>query len=206
MDEPLFSMAESALEQQNVLPGPDEISYYVLEKDRKIYMETEVNEEVLRIQRMILRWNMEDKGKPAEERKPIWLYLMSWGGDISYMWTLIDTIEASTTPVYTVNMNMCGSAAALLFLAGSKRFMMKNAKVIFHEGSASVSGDAVKVLDATKSYDQELKRMKNYIVEHTQIPRATVNKKKYNDWEIDAEYCLKNGVCNTIVNSLDEVI
>ena len=94
------------------------------------------------IVRMILRWNMEDAGTPPESRKPIWLYIESIGGNAIYMWTLIDAIFASVTPVYTVNMGLAASAAGLIFMAGSKRFMMPRAKVMIHEGSASFEGDA----------------------------------------------------------------
>jgi len=88
------------------------------------------------------------------------------------MWALIDAIETSATPVYTYNLSVCGSAAALIFMAGHRRFMSKRAKVIVHEGSASLAGDAVKVMDASDSYRRELKRMKEYILERTNISKA----------------------------------
>lgn len=193
-------------EQASMLPDPDELSYYILEKERKIYLDFDIDDNVLTIQRMIMRWNMEDKGKKEEDRKPIWIYIMSYGGHLDYMWSLIDAIEASATPVYTVNIGVCCSAAALLFIAGKRRYMTKNGKVVIHEGSASVAGDAVKVLDASDSYKKELKKMKDYIADNTKIPRATINKKKNNDWELDADYCLENGVCTCIVSNLEEVI
>ena len=84
--------------------------------------------------------------------------------------------------------------------------MMKRAKVVIHEGSAQMAGDSTKVLDASDSYRKELKRMKDYILEKTKIPRATLMKKRNNDWELDSDYCLENGVCDTVIKSIDEVI
>lgn len=188
------------------LPVPDLVSYYVLENDRKLYLDTEVDNNVLNIQRMILRWNMEDADKPVEERKPIRLYIFSPGGDVDMMWSLIDTIEASETPVHTVNMGVAASAAGLIFLSGHKRFMLRRSRVVIHEGSARMSGDAVKVMDAGESYKKMLKQMKDYILSRTKITAAALNKQKCHDWELDADYCLEHGVCEAVVGSLKEVI
>ena len=186
-------------------PLPDEISYYRLEKERIIYLESNVDEDVMQMERLILRWNMEDVGIPAEQRKPIRLLIHSYGGDLDYMWGLIDAIETSATPVYTVNVGRACSAASLIFMAGKKRLMMPRSSVLIHEGSASMSGDATKVLDATDSYRKELKKMKEYIEARTSIPAKLLNKKRNNDWEIDAAFCLENGVCDVIVRSIEEV-
>ncbi len=190
----------------NRLPNPDLISYYTLEKERKVYLDTEVCPDVLTIQRLIFRWNMEDKDKAVEDRTPIRVYVMSYGGDLDYMWSLVDTIMLSKTPVITINVGVAASAASIIFIAGHHRLMMPNAKVIIHEGSAQLAGDAVKVMDATDSYRKELKRMKDFILEHTKIPQATLNRRKNNDWTIDAKYCLENGVCEKIVESLDDIL
>ena len=188
------------------LPNPDDISYYILEKERKLYLDFDVDEDLLAIQRMILRWNIEDKGKPAEERKPIWLYIMSYGGQLDYMFMLIDTIEMSSTPVYTVDIGQCASAAALIFMAGKKRFMCKSATVLIHEGSATMGGDAIKVQDQADNYKKALKQMKDFILAHTHIPKAQLMKRRANDWELDAAYCLENGVCDAVISNIEEII
>lgn len=189
-----------------VMPNPDEISHYKLEKERKYYLDDVVDGSLMGLHRMILRWNMEDVGKKLEDRKPIWIFIMSPGGEVDIMWALLDMIGASKTPIYTVNVGTAASAASLIFIAGHKRFMMPNARVIIHEGSAQFGGDAVKVMDASESYKKELKRMKNYILERTSIQPAQLNRKRNNDWELDAQFCIENGVCDKIVESIEEVI
>lgn len=190
------------------LPDPDLVSYYALESERKLYLDDDIGPANMEIQRMITRWSMEDlkAGKTRETAQPIWLYVMSYGGDLDYMWTIIDTIKTSIAPVYTVNLGAAGSAASLIFVAGAKRFMMPHAKVVIHEGSAQLQGDAIKVQDAADSYKIELKRMKEFILENTQIPRAQLMKKRANDWTLDAKYCLENGVCDTVISSMAEII
>ncbi len=188
------------------LPDPDQVSYYVLESERKIYLDGDVDPSLLALQRLILRWNMEDRGKAPEERKPIGIYIFSYGGDVDVMWSVIDTIEASATPVYTFNMGVAASAACLIFLSGHRRFMMKRAKIVIHEGSARMSGDSTKVLDASESYKKVIRQMKDYILSRTKITPATLNRQKSHDWELDTEYCLAHGVCDQVVSGIDDLI
>lgn len=190
----------------NGLPDPELLTYYILEKDRKIYLDGDVDDYMLLLQQLILRWNMEDKDIDPKDRKPIMIYIMSDGGYLDYMWMLIDAINSSKTPVYTVNIGKASSAASLIFFSGHKRFMTPHAKIVVHEGSAQIGGDATKVMDATESYKKELKAMKEYILSKTKIEKAQLMKKRANDWELSAEFCLANGACEAIIESIDEII
>ncbi len=189
-----------------VLPDPSVVSYYVFENERKIFLETEVCSITMEIIKLILRWNMQDKGIPVEQRKPITLYIMSGGGSLDYMWSLVDVMLASSTPIHTVNLGVAASAAALIFMAGSKRLMMPTATVIIHEGSAEMAGDANKLLDAANNYKEEIKKMHTYILSRTQIPSAVLNKRKKDDWYIDSKLCKEYSVCTDVISSLDEII
>lgn len=189
-----------------IVPDSDDVSRLDLEGQRKVWLDDDIGYNVIEIQRLIMRWNIADKGVAPELRKPIWLYIMSYGGDLDYMWSLIDTIEMSRTPVYTVNVGVAASAASLIFLAGHKRFMLPKSNLIIHEGSAQLAGDAIKVMDQSESYKQQLKQMKDYILEHTEIPRNQLMRKRSNDWFVDAKYCLENKACDAIVTTLDEII
>jgi len=188
------------------LPDPSMVNYYMFEKDRKIFLDSDVGYPIMDMIKLILRWNLEDKDVPVEQRKPITLYIMSDGGSLAYMWSMIDVMLASKTPITTVNLGIAASAASLIFMAGSTRLMMPTATVIIHEGSAEMAGDASKVLDAAKNYDKEIAKMREFILERTQIPPKLMNKRRKDDWYIDSKFCLENGVCHKVVESLDEII
>lgn len=195
----------AAVSEDHSFPDPDYLAYHQLLKDRIVYLETDVGEPMLRLHKQILLWNKEDAGIPKEQRKPIRIVIMSYGGSSDFMWMIVDAIKASKTPVYTYNIGSAHSSAGLIFMSGEKRFMTKNATLVIHEGSAEFDGDAVKVMDASESYKKMLKQMKDYIVEQTEIPKATLARKKSNDWELNAEECLKYKVCDKIIDSLDEI-
>ena len=71
------------------------------------------------------------------------------------------------------------------------------------EGTPSLT---VKVVDASESYKQDLQKMKKYILDRTEIPSSTLSKKKNNDWTLDADDCIKYGVCHHIVETLDDIL
>ena len=201
-----LSQILSAVSGDSYFPDPDYLAYHQLLRDRVIYIEMPIDEPMLRIHKQILMWNAEDKGVPVEQRKPIRIIIMSYGGSADYMWMIVDAIRASKTPIYTYNIGAAHSSAGLIFMAGHKRFMTPNATMIIHEGSAGFEGDAGKVLDASESYKKVLKKMKDYILERTEIPKATLNRKKANDWELNADDCLKFKVCDGIIESVDDIL
>jgi len=187
------------------IPNPGLLTYYQNLKERRFWIDFAVDENVLEYARYIIQWNIEDASIAPEERKPIRIYLFNYGGSADIMWMFTDIIQKSLTPVITINMGQCGSAAALIFMAGHKRLMMPSATVTIHEGSNQIGGDAVKVIDQAESYKVMIKKMRNYIISHTKIPSATLNKKRNNDWELDSEMCLKYGVCDKIVDTITDI-
>jgi ATP-dependent protease ClpP protease subunit len=203
-------MLEIPKEIENLqLPDPDLLMFYKNLEKRHLWIDLVIDDGILSYVRQIMDWNREDRDNniPVEKRTPIYIYLQNCGGEISYMWLLTDIMEISKTPIYTVAMNVCASAAALIFMSGSKRYMLKNATILIHEGSISTGEqDAVKFMDASESYKKILKKMKDFILLKTKIDSKIMNKKKSNDWEIDSTYCLENGVCDVIVNDIDEIV
>ena len=72
-----------------------------------------------------MEYNRKDRDIPVEKRKPINIYIMSFGGELYPAYALISTILASKTPVNTINMGVAMSAGLLILLAGHKRYAMK---------------------------------------------------------------------------------
>lgn len=200
-------VAETLYDPANVqLPGPELITFYAMKAERKYWLDFQVDMSAVELIKQIIVWNSEDKGIAKEVRKPIWIYLFNYGGDADCGWSLINAILTSDTPIYTVNIGVCASAAALIFMAGEKRFLMPGSSVMIHEGAAQFNGDSTKVLDASDSYKAMLKRMHEYILSRTEIPASTLNKKKNNDWELSAADCIKYRVADKVVESMSEII
>lgn len=190
------------------LPSLHAYTTWKMYNDRRIWIEDEIDADILDYERLILQYNLEDEIRkvPTENRKPIWLYLINYGGSADLMWSFVDVIASSKTPIYTVNMGVCASAAGIIFISGHKRFMMPGATVLIHEGEGQFGGDATKVFDNVEAYKKMIKRMNDYIMEKTKISKQMMTKKKNNDWTLDAETCEKYGICDKIVSSITEIL
>lgn len=188
------------------LPDIAAVNLYRMAKERKIWFDLAVDANTLEWERMIMLWNMEDQGKPTEDRKPIIIYMFNYGGSFDFDWSFIDMIDMSVTPVYTVNMGVCASAAADIFIAGKKRFMAKNARLMIHQGGSGFEGDASKVFDNVEDYKRQLKKIESFIVSRTHISSRLYKTHEKDDWWLDAAECLKHGVCDQIIESIEDIL
>ena len=188
------------------LAEPDAIAVHKFLANRIIWIPDVVDDNMAAVQRQIMVWNMEDFGLTKEDRKPIILLMMNWGGDADRCWSVVDTIQTSVTPVWTVNLGICASAGSYIFMAGAKRFMFRRGYVMIHEGSAQMQGDAQKMQAAQDSYKKMLKDAAEYVCTQSEIPAATLKKKKADDWYIYADDCIKFKIADKIIDSLDEIL
>jgi ATP-dependent protease ClpP protease subunit len=65
--------------------------------------------------------------------KPIYLHITSDGGDLMAGWKAVNYIKHSSIPIHTVTEGVAASAAALMFVAGAKRYMLDKSYVLIHQ-------------------------------------------------------------------------
>jgi len=175
-------------------------------EDRTLWLDLEIGIDAYEYAKQIVRWNIEDKNIPIEKRKPIRLYFFNFGGSEAICNMIVDIIKASKTPVYGYNMGTCASAAFWIFIVCHKRYMMEDATVLIHDGTVSVEGTGHKAIDSMREYEKVLKKMFNKIIANTKIDEKTLEEKFKDEWSISSDECLKYGICDKIIESLDELI
>lgn len=188
------------------LPSPELVNYYQERNDRYIFIDFDIDESLIEVSKQIMFYNQQDKGIPVEDRKKIFVYIYSYGGDLSAVYSTIAICEASKTPIVTVNMGVAMSAGLLLLLAGHERYCLRRSQALIHQGSATLSGDYSALEENQKSYKKMVEDMKQYILDKTTIDEKTFNKNKSKDWYISDETQVQYGICGKIVDSLDEII
>lgn len=179
---------------------------------RKFYLNYGVDQMgVHEIARHILQINREDAtaGIPPEERKPILLYIASNGGEVDSGFELIDIIESSVTPVYTINLGFEYSMGFLIGLAGHKRFAFKNAKFLMHDGSNVVFGSGSKVQDQIEFNKVQERRIRDYVLSHSKVTPEEYDSKLRVEWYLFADEAKEKGFVDYIIGAdcaLDAVI
>lgn len=188
----------------------DEIFYLKDLKQRKLFLNTDVEQlSVGEIVKHIMQYNKEDIGIEPDKRTPIILYVSSNGGEVDSGFELIDVIMASKTPVFTVNLGYQYSMGFLIGLAGTKRFAMRNAKFLMHDGSNFVYNSGAKAQDQMEFQRRVEDRIKQYILSRSKITSQEYDSKLRVEWYLFADEAKDKGFCDYIIGDdcdIDEVI
>lgn len=188
------------------LPSPYLVNYYRDVNNRIYWLENEVGAETLDIAKAIMRCNLEDKDVPVENRVPIKIFIDTCGGDIQIMWTIINAMKISKTPVYTIVYCTALSAGAHILAAGHKRFAFPGSTILVHSGSCFYGGDTEKVESSKKYFDALSKKINSTLLSDTKILAKDLKKKGAVDWYMTAEEALEYGLVDAIINDYSEVL
>lgn len=181
-------------------------------KNRHLFLNDIIDETIVdSVVYHILRYNAQDRDIAVEDRKPIIIYINSPGGSVSDGYGLVDTIQNSITPVYTVNIGLAASMGFLIFIAGHKRFSYKKSEFLMHEGSIFGGIDHVtKMKDRIEFETGQLEQMtKDYVLENTNITNEKYEEKQMREWYMLPNEAKELGVVDYIVGvdcTINEII
>lgn len=185
------------------LPDPDLLNQYIDLTNRTIWINDEINLFTLNVIQYIIYWNRADKDVPKEARKPIKLLFFTQGGMLDIYNSIADVIELSETPVYGINMGICASAGAFIFLSCHKRFMLSSAYFLFHKGSIGFSGNATDVLSLIEDYQEQLETLVDSVVAKTDFTTEEMAEKIMSDFYVRAPLALEKKVVDQIVDDIN---
>ena len=173
---------------------------------RNIYFSDEITEATMgwltfKIQSINLSDNEEEEKLKDYTRKPINLYISSYGGNVYDVLGAYDIIKQSKTKVNTYGFGKCMSAGLILFLAGEERNVYKNTTVMFHSLAGGVIGMLQKEIDSVEEHKRLQKRLNNIITKTTNIPKEKLEEhvKHKSNWYIDADDCLALNIAHNII-------
>lgn len=188
------------------LPDIDQYNYWTFFNNRILTLDGEITDWDYSIVKSIIQINMADNGIDVDKRKPIILLINSNGGLLDITNSILDTIEISKTPVWTVNMGNALSGGCMIFLAGERRFTTSNSWAMAHAGSGGIQGNYSETKEAQKVWDAQVKRMGEYIMGRTGMDTKTYNKYKNKDWYLNADQQLDFGFATERLESIDQII
>lgn len=203
LDNVLVGVPESTANMQ--LPDPNLRDFYRDEQERIFWVDSSIDASLLDLVKMIIRCNREDKGKTVEDRMPIKVFIDSPGGDVCALWTTMNAIKMSKTPVYTINYCTAFSAAADLLAAGHKRYALPGTSVMVHSGSCMYGGTVEQAENMKKHFDKLSKKITDEFLANTKVDVKKFKKKASFDWYFDEDEALENGIIDEIITDLDLV-
>lgn len=207
----LVSFGGDIEELENLkVPSIEAIESWKNFNERKLFLDFEIGPFLGDFIKYILRWNEEDTGIDIDQRLPIKIYINSPGGDLQDCLTFIDILKMSKTPIKLICISGAYSAAGYIFMCKSdniKRLIVPHGKVLIHQGTIGLGqAQTNQFLDTADTVKKEEAIVKKYVLDNTNITEKLYNKKKKNEWMLDAEQCLKLGVCDSIINDISELL
>lgn len=202
---------EFDMEQILVSNGEIDSLFYLKDlQQRKLFLNFDIEQlPIAEIVKHILQFNKEDAGRAIQSRKPILLYITSNGGEVDSGFELIDVIQSSITPVYTINLGYQYSMGFLIGIAGHKRFATRNAKFLMHDGSNFVYNSGAKAQDQMAFQRKVEDRVKQYILSCSDLTNEEYDSKLRIEWYMFADEAKEKGFVDCIIGedcSIDEVI
>lgn len=173
--------------------------------DRIFYISDYINPETMgtmsfELLKILQYDNEKDSTTKNYKRKPIKIFINSYGGHVYDCFGFIDIILHSKTPIYTFVTGKAMSAGFLIFLAGHKRFATPCSTLMCHDVACGTWGKVESLKNNLEEtlYLQEL--IIKFIVRRSKIPEKTLrnNNEKQKDWYIHSDDFEKLGICEII--------
>lgn len=171
---------------------------------REVYLNDIINGTGPTIDGYIRFWNSWDKKHniPIADREPIKIYVDSYGGSLTDAFTIIDSIELSETPVWTICIGCAYSGGFFIMLSGDKRIAYPRASFLFHEGSTGNSGTAGQFDNYAQFYKKQLEILKQVVLNHTNLTEEDYKNIKKDDVWYNADEALEKGIIDEIAGGL----
>lgn len=183
---------------------------YINTDERIFYLTDAIDENTLsRINFNILYILQEDEREEKKlkeyERKPIKLFINSPGGNTYDMWSLIDILLTSKTPIHTCCTGYAMSAAFMIFLAGSERIITSHATLMYHQLSGFRHGKYQDLVEDRAELDWIQTQIDEYVVERTKITKDDLskNRERKQDWYFHGDDAIKYGVATRVKDVFD---
>jgi ATP-dependent Clp protease, protease subunit len=182
--------------------GPSEI-YNRLLNDRIVFLGTEVDDEIANIlaaQMLFL------EGQDRE--KDIWVYINSPGGSVTAGMAIYDTMQFVSCDVATVCMGLGASMGQFLLTAGAagKRYCLPHARVMMHQPSGGVRGQASDIAIQAEQMAYIKRLMAERIAFHSGQDVDQVTADSERDRWFTAEEAKEYGLCDHVIVKRGEII
>ncbi len=104
-----------------------------------------------------------------EPDKDIWLYINSPGGSVTAGMAIYDTMQFIKPDISTVCLGLGASMGQFLLTAGApgKRYALPHARILMHQPSAGVQGQAADIAIQAENLIKIKKEMAELIAEHS---------------------------------------
>ena len=135
-------------------------------------------------------------------KKDIAMYINSPGGAVTSGLAIYDTMQFIRPPVSTLCVGQAGSMGSLLLAAGAKdlRFALPNARIIIHQPSGGIEGQATDIMLHAQEILNLKKRLNDIYARHTGQPLKKIEDALERDTFLTAEMAKDFGLVDKVID------
>ncbi len=173
---------------------------YANAMSREIYLYNLTPTSAETIEKTIRFWNNIDDLEVSSitERKPINIYIDSFGGSLNAAFTIMDIIKNSKTPINTINIGICQKEALYPYLAGHKRYAYPRSSFYLDKNI-----ERLDLSEGQSNYEDFIKKqaleLKEIILEATKITENEYESRK--GWWLTAEKANELLICHEVLRN-----
>src|SRR6187401_1805016 len=165
-------------------------------KNRVVMLGSDVNDDIAnQVCAQLLYLEGED---PSTD---IWLYVNSPGGSVTAGMAIYDTMQFVECDVATVCLGLAASMGQFLLCAGTpgKRFTLPNARIMMHQPSAGLRGQAADIAIQAEQLTYTKRRMAELIAFHTGQPVDQITADSERDRWFTSEQAKDYGMIDNVI-------
>lgn len=130
---------------------------------------------------------------------PIWLHVQSYGGDLHAGLGIADQLRGFETPLYSVVEGACCSAATLISMACTKRYILPRSFMLIHQFSSLAWGTYEQLKDELALQDMMMAQLTDFYVQRSKLTAKRVKEMLQHDTWCSAQQALEYGLVDEIV-------
>ncbi len=139
------------------------------------------------------------RGMEGQPLPPIWLHIHSYGGDLFTGFSVADQLALIKSPIYSVVEGICASAATLIAMSCTRRYILPNSFMLIHQLSSLVWGTHEQFKDEMNLQHKAMDRLIEFYTAHSTITEVEIRNMLTRDFWMDAETCIEHGFVNAIL-------
>ncbi len=136
--------------------------------------------------------------KLSIEDIPIYIHINSCGGCIFSAFTVIDVIKGCRVPVHSIIEGSAASAATLISVSCTKRYIRANAYALIHQLSSMCWGKMSEIEDEYTHLTELMTHIKKIYLENSTMSSKELDKLLKRDLWLNSDTAIKHGLVDEI--------
>lgn len=134
------------------------------------------------------------------ESPKIYIHINSYGGELLACFSTLDYIKNCPVPVVSIIEGCAASAATLISVVASERYMTTNSWMLIHQLSGGYWGKYEEMEEDLDNSRKFMDKIYEIYEEHTKLKKSELKKILKRDEWWDYQTCLKNGLVDGVYN------